>query len=578
MWQDQDDKENDIYYSPLESNVSSSAFIQIGSGRRAQSFRGETRKASASRNDDVFMRKGSLKDFGSRKTHDKPVHSRMPEGRSRPEGRAHVRSSDSFLSNDSFGINESGGMNESFGTNESIGSEGSDRFVTPPVSPLKPTQVTVISQSKSSPTLTQVSPQYGGYDDEEVDDMWKDNPLYSRGKYRKPTRRRQRDQKRHTTDNVAGTSVDTTPLDDILQDFEASARALEGKMKPSNANFKSGANLGQLSSGISGSRATDVCDKTNVSHIKYTMPQHSVTKDLKSETNGAFSPTKEEMVSNVPSESSEFVMLDGSSSTSDAIIDCISKEAPDDTLIKPSKLRASMRSRKERSSLRGGSFRQESSASFRDGQSHSSSDLSKAAPRGSLSPDMGRFTGSRDNLTGQKWGSADTSNRPKSFVQNGEEFIFKSTISPSARSNSVPEHKFKFTSTEINNNLNNSSVLEKASKPDVASGPIRRQGSFRSSANLILANSPSPRSAHSSTNADDNSTSTAHNPKTASKFSFQAPGQPATSPSHPKNLNLRDSSDFSNETQPVIMGQDSRSREASRKLKAFSPEEEYSVS
>jgi len=141
--------------------------------------------------------------------------------------------------------------------------------------------------------------------DKQSTSMWNDNPVYA-------DQRRQR-QRPHRSRH--GATVDTGPLDDILTETEPASRQWMTK-----SNFEL--------------------------HRSSSPPADSVVKP----TSAVTPPTSASVFKSEPDITAldNLLIIQDSPAVSDhgTMIDCISVAAPDDTVIKPSQLRASMRQRR----------------------------------------------------------------------------------------------------------------------------------------------------------------------------------------------------------------------------------------
>ena len=199
---------------------------------------------------------------------------------------------------------------------QSFNSITSDDYYTPP----------------SSPTTPNVSPFVNG---SPATSRWADNPLYAMGKSSR------------TLVSRATDGVDTTPLDDalhdVLKDFESTAsNFVDPSLKKASSEYfpaASGSKNAELQSLQASYRGKS---------------DNNIEMAMTSKSSNGF--TSEVSQAHLFSNSKE-MEPDPSDKDGDkpGMLDYISVDAPDDTLIKPSKLRASMRSKK-RSSFRGGSL------------------------------------------------------------------------------------------------------------------------------------------------------------------------------------------------------------------------------
>jgi len=314
---------------------------------------------------------------------------------------------------------------------QSSDSTSSEQFITPPSSPSK----RPVSE-EMSPFVTARS-------------SWADNPIYGNGT--PPVMRIGQNRQ----------SVDTTPLDDILsdvlRDFETTANDFG---KPTATSHYTDSPLKKASSEYfptTTSRQNSLQaplnlnpqlakSDNNIERMTFsTFPNQMATEMTHSYPNGFDSGERNEV-------------------DKQAMLDCISNDAPDDTLIKPSKLRASMR--RARASLRGGS------------RSSPEGDLPSPGPMEPNSPQISPrnlVEGSKTTFNGTQ---SETTMRPYLNTQ--------SSISTHAQSSAVNAYgdRQKDSLSEINNNNNKSRFVRRTrhderSKTDICSIP--RELEFRDS-------------------------------------------------------------------------------------------------
>ena len=200
----------------------------------------------------------------------------------------------------------------------SSNSTTSDYYYTPPSSPVTSNALPSVNGSPGRPN-------------------WAENPLYNT------------DRSPRTLKLLARDNVDVTPLDDalndVLKDFESTAsNFIDPNLKKASSEYLPTA-----------SRFKNLQLQSSLQSSHRAKSDNNIEKGLVSTSSNGY--TGESHRQQLYSNNIE-LELDGADKDCDkpGMLDCISVDAPDDTLIKPSKLRASMRSKKNRSSFRGGSL------------------------------------------------------------------------------------------------------------------------------------------------------------------------------------------------------------------------------